>query len=383
MAGGTAEQQRAASYYLDPVMFAKRIMGDDPWATQIEVARALEKPNARVAVKGCHASSKTYGAAELVLWFITRFKDGIAVTTAPTNRQVEDIMWGEIHKAKARSKFPYPPGNLTELNLGTKAIPNFATGFTTDKSDQAAKMSGYHGPHIFFVLDEAPGIPPEILEAIEGAAAGGDVRVLMLGNPTIPGGPFHDAFTSNRETWKTFTIDAYDTPNFAKLRVMADGKLETITALLRSLPEGHPAMCYQPRPYFATPLWARARLKEWGENSPRWQARVRGQFPLQAEDALISLLWLEQAEKREARPAGGRLWAGIDVAGPSEDETVAYVRDGAHVLGFGAWSSADPRGEVVAFLNPFKQRLETSTSTRLVLATILDCISTIRASRSS
>jgi hypothetical protein len=165
--------------------------------------------------------------------------------------------------------------------------------------------------------------------------------------------------------------------------VMADGILETITALLRSLPEGHPAMCYQPRPYFATPLWARARLKEWGENSPRWQARVRGQFPLQAEDALISLLWLEQAEKREARPAGGRLWAGIDVAGPSEDETVAYVRDGAHVLGFGAWSSADPRGEVVAFLNPFKQRLETSTSTRLVLATILDCISTIRASRSS
>ncbi len=47
------------------------------------------------------------------------------------------------------------------------------------------------------------------------------------------------------------------------------------------------------------------------------------------------------------------------VAGPGEDEAVAYVRDGAHLVGFGAWSSADPRGEVVAFLNPFKQKFET------------------------
>jgi hypothetical protein len=34
---------------------------------------------------------------------------------------------------------------------------------------------------------------------------------------------------------------------------------------------------------------------KYGEDSLFWQARVRGQFPEQAEDALISLRWLEAA----------------------------------------------------------------------------------------
>ncbi len=65
-----------------------------------------------------------------------------------------------------------------------------------------------------------------------------------------------------------------------------------------------------------------------GAASPLWQSRVRGQFPIQAEDALISLAWLERA--RNTRQAAiGKLSVGIDVAGPGEDETVAIVRDTA------------------------------------------------------
>jgi hypothetical protein len=45
----------------------------------------------------------------------------------------------------------------------------------------------------------------------EGIRAGGDV--LALGNPTVVSGPFYDAFTVNRASWRTFTISAFDTPN--------------------------------------------------------------------------------------------------------------------------------------------------------------------------
>ena len=78
------------------------------------------------------------------------------------------------------------------------------------------RFQGFHG-RLLIVVDEAPGVKADIWEAIEGIRAGGDVRVLALGNPTIASGPFHDAFTSNRDGWCTFTISAFDSPNLAGL----------------------------------------------------------------------------------------------------------------------------------------------------------------------
>jgi hypothetical protein len=102
--------------------------------------RAMAKPNARVAVAGCHSSTKTYTFAEIALWFVARYKDGIAITTAPTDRQVEAIMWGEIRSALARSRIRFPKTNLTKLSIGEK---NYAEGFTTNKGDQAVRFQGY------------------------------------------------------------------------------------------------------------------------------------------------------------------------------------------------------------------------------------------------
>jgi len=343
---------------LDPVLFLSRILGDDPWDKGIEIARAIEKPNARVAIRGCHSSSKTHTIALLVLWFVTRFKDGVVITTAPTDRQVEDVMWGEIRRACARSKFPFPKPNLKEIKL---AEGNYAIGFTTNNREQGVRIAGYKAMHLMVVFDEAPGIPGEIMDAIRGTGAGGDLRLVLLGNPTIPGGPFYDAFTSKRELWTTITIDAYETPNFERLRELAGVNLEKITELLRALPIDHPALHYEPRPYLARPMWARELLQDWGETSPRWESRVRGRFPTQAEDALISLAWIEAAKNREAKDdKDGKLAVGIDVAGPGEDETVAIARCGPSIIA--SWASAAPEtvawNECQAFLTPFKPRID-------------------------
>lgn len=47
-------------------------------------------------MKACHASGKTFVAAVAVLWWITRFRDGIVVTTAPTWTHVQRVLWGEM-----------------------------------------------------------------------------------------------------------------------------------------------------------------------------------------------------------------------------------------------------------------------------------------------
>jgi hypothetical protein len=258
-----------------PAKFARLHLGDDLWGVQEEMLGALAQPHARVAVKACHASSKTFGAAEATLWCVTSFPDSIVITTAPTDRQVEKELWAEVHLAVARAKsrgYAYPPANLTELRLSKG---NYAIGFSTDKRDHAVRFQGFHAPRLLIILDEAPGIPAEVWQAIDGIRAGGDVRVLALGNPTVAGGPFYEAFTSNRQGWKTFTIDAFDTPNFERLKRMAGGDPsrpavaqreveEAMVAMLRSLPSTDPAIAYAPRPYLVTPRWAQEMLQQWG-----------------------------------------------------------------------------------------------------------------------
>src|SRR5262249_2838956 len=139
----------------------------------------------------------------------------------------------------------------------------------------------------------------------------------------------------------------FDSPNVAgltleQLLVLPDQELDT-----------------NPRPYLVTRRWVREKWHEWGAGHPLWEARVLGQFPTQAEDALISLAWLEEADCRPAMPTGGSLRAGIDVAGPGEDETVLVIADGPSILTLKTWTKSDPRGELVAALAAYKERLET------------------------
>jgi hypothetical protein len=85
---------------------------------------------------------------------------------------------------------------------------------------------------------------------------------------------------------------------------------------------------------------------------------VRGEFPTQAEDALISLAWLLDAQRREAVDTGRNVQAGVDVAEAGEDETVLAIREGPTLLQLKSWRSPDPRGAVLAELAPYRGRLE-------------------------
>lgn len=327
----------------NPCGFSRGILGHDLWWKQEEILTDIDR-HSRVAVKACHASSKTFTAAEAVLWWITRYPDGIVVTTAPTWLQISAILWREIANAVelAQDKILYPPINKTQLNLSAK---NYAIGLSTTES---VRFHGFHGPHILVVIDEAPGVRGVIWDAIEGMRAGGEVKILALGNPTNAGGPFYDAFTKDRDLWATHTISAFDTPNFQgcdleSLLQMTDDELDD-----------------NERPYLVTRRWVYERFRMWGETHPMWEARVLGNFPRQSEDALISLAWLEKAALAEykERPKGKtELSAGIDVAGPGENETVLVVRNGGNIIDMKHWPTADARGEAVAALRQYKDSL--------------------------
>src|SRR5262249_55615694 len=260
----TDDATALAGVVRDPVRFCHGLLRQDLWPLQKVILGAVAS-RSRVAVKACHASRKAFVAAVAVLWFVSRFRDGIVVTTAPTWTQVEKLLWGEIHRAAQSSRLAFPMLNKTELRIGPG---NYAIGLSTN---EGVRFQGFHG-RVLIVVDEAPGVKADIWEAIEGIRAGGDVRVLALGNPTIASGPFHNAFTSNRDGWCTFTISAFDSPNLAGL---------SLDELLM-LPDATLDECA--RPYLVTRRWVREKYAEWGSGHPLWEARVLGQFPTQAED---------------------------------------------------------------------------------------------------
>ena len=332
----------------DPVRFARGILGHAVWDTPAAILRAMAQPHARVAVKACHASSKTFTAAELVIWALTEYERVKIVTTAPTWHQVETLLWGEIHKALKGAPVALPDiaAHLNTTDIKIVQGSRYAEGISTNES---VRFQGYHADEdgvVIIVLDEAPGVGADIYEAINGIRAGGDVRVLAIGNPVVPGGPFYDAFTSQREDWQLFTIDAFDSPNLRGV---------TLPELLAMTPE---QLDDNPLPYLVTRRWVAEQYREYGENHPFWQARVRAQFPTQADDSLFSLAWIEAAAQRPSVAGEGRRQAGVDVAGPGEDETVLYVREGPSVVDFGAWTGSDPRGDVAAALAPHRDKLD-------------------------
>lgn len=300
----------------DPVFFFRQMLRADPWEKQQEILRALSI-HRRVAVRSCHASGKSWLAAGAALWFLQSFPDDtIVATTAPTFRQVEKVIWPEIkaHLSRAAAAGVRFPGRVleTEIKIGDKW---FAFGVATNDPN---RLQGLHAKHVLIIVDEASGISPEMWEAIEANLSGGAAHLLMIGNPTDPTSQFAREFTLLPPGAK-FAISAFDTPNLRAGRIVVPGLI--------------------------SPEWVEDKKRRWGESSPMYVARVLGNFPPAAPDALIPLSWIERAHllweqlarEEEARRAAGepepetRAELGCDIARQGDDFSVFAVKRGRRV----------------------------------------------------
>jgi phage terminase large subunit len=251
-------------YQSDPVSFCREVLGSTPWSKQIEILEAL-RDHPRVTVRAGHGVGKTHVAASAVLWRLHCFSPSVVLTTAPTHRQVKEILWREIRRQQGRARLELP-GEVRETTIKLRD-DTFALGLSTDEPD---RFQGFHSPNILVVVDEASGVPEPIYEAIDGALTTAGARLLLIGNPTRPTGRFADSH--RLPGWQKIHISAFDTPN------LQAGELV--------------------RPELVAPGWVAEKREEWGEESPIYQVRVLGQFPDRADDTLFPLSWIEAAAAR-------------------------------------------------------------------------------------
>jgi phage terminase large subunit len=216
--------------------------------------------------------------------------------TSASARQVKSILWKEVRKQHSRAKFPI--GGVCALDPETGLqLPDGREilGFSTNEPE---KMAGVSGKNLLFIIDEASGVPEEIFEAIEGNRAGG-AKVALFSNPTRTVGTFYDAFHSKSEFWHRLHISSEDSPNVTEGRSVVPG--------------------------LATLDWVNEKRDEWGEESPLYNVRVRGNFPRQGQNVVISLDLIEAALEREPENDDGQLRVGVDVARFGDDESVIQV----------------------------------------------------------
>jgi hypothetical protein len=144
--------------------------------------------------------------------------------TAPTDRQVKNIMMPEISRLyhRAYGRGPELPGRLNAYDIRMENEEWFLTGFKADENHREA-WSGFHAVHTMFIVTEAGGIPDSVFDAIEGNLQG-DSRLLIVFNPNTSIG--YAAKSRKSERWKTFRLSSLAAPNVVERKTAVPGQVD-------------------------------------------------------------------------------------------------------------------------------------------------------------
>ena len=329
---------------VDPVAFAREALGVTLWSKQEEVLRALMEKR-RVAVKSGNGLGKDFTAAVALLWYLHTHDPGIVLSTAPTFRQVRHVLWRQIRTLHRRAERALG-GRMLDTRWEL-AADRYALGLS---ADEAERFQGFHSENMLVVVDEAEGIEDEIYEAIDAVMTSDNVKLLLIGNPTRPSGPFYRAFHDEKGIYKPITISALESPN------VVSGEVE-IAGL-------------------TTAEWVEERRAIWGEASDAYRSRVLGEFPRLGEDVLMAMEDIDEAveegypspqpsptrgegamaEPARGEGAGGQDWSGMFLAG-AERWSSGPVVIGMDVARFGRSRTVlvARRGDVVESVQVFRR----------------------------
>ena len=342
----------------NPNKFAKHVLGVEPWGKQRDILSAIAH-NRKVAVRSCNGAGKTFTAAVAVLWWLMSYDNAIVITTAPSERQVKELLWREIRQLYMPRRDTIG-GKLTRTRLDF-ASNRYAYGFSTNTED---RFQGFHSGNILVIVDEASGVDEFIYYAISGILTTQNAKLLLIGNPHGLAGTFYDAFHKNRKGYHTVHISAFDTPAFTEAGITANNIADMeypdpVDEETADDEQPHPTPHKIPLG-LSTPLWALSTFNEYGPQSSVFQTRVLGDFPSQANDTLIALRDIESAVKRPhvVQPDDKPI-VGLDIARFGDDKTVIIVREGIRVLHIEELRKSDlvnTTGRVITVADEFKAR---------------------------
>lgn len=212
-------------YIEDPVLWAKEYLGIQLWSKQAEIAMSVVD-NKNVVVKAGHEVGKSFLAGLLICWWVDTHWDlpggCFVVSTAPSTKQINAIVWREARRFHALAAKRYKeglvdhplPGYITSqahwrleggIELGYGAKPPDA------KEDT---MSGIHARYVLAVGDEAVGLSESLIDDLGNITSNATSRRFLICNPTNPLSYVAKIFKNDITSWAKHSISVFDSPNF-------------------------------------------------------------------------------------------------------------------------------------------------------------------------
>lgn len=257
----------------------------------------------RISIRSGHGTGKDTSAAWAILWFLATRIYAKVVCTAPTARQLNDILWSEISKWMRDSAIQ-DEFIIQSEKIFHKGAPKewwaraVSPSVKADPADQAETLAGFHGDHLLIVADEASGVEDPVFIPIEGAMTQEDNRAILIGNPTKNKGYFHDTqfHAEISKSWCRFHWDSRDSENVKS----------------------------------EYPIYMASK---YGVESNVFRIRVAGEPPLEDERTLIPLYWAEQCIGKELIVDEEEpIYLGCDIARFGEDKSIILPRHGLKIL---------------------------------------------------
>ncbi len=301
----------------NPSLFVREIIGAEPEKYQDLILQKIAAETYTAAHTG-HGVGKTTVGAWSLLWFMFTRSEAKVVTTAPTWRQVKDLLWTEIHKwarpmqlEKMGWTFPY---DLLTTRLSVRE-EWFATGESTD---DPFKLEGYHAPHIMYIIDEAKGVPDAHFDAMDGGMTTEEAKMVLLSTPGPTRGKLYNV-CSGRENQRLAAIGSPDHWGVIHVNAEDSGNVSQI--------------------YIA------GRKAVWGEDSPTYRMRVKGEFVDVSDDTLVTPAEVEACQELRVedieQPKKPKRIVAIDVARFGSDRSIVAMREGNNVIGFHKYDQMD------------------------------------------
>lgn len=287
------EERRAKMrYFNDPVLWAAEYLGIRPWSKQAEVAMSVVT-NKNVAVKAGHEVGKSWLAGLLICWWVDTRWDlpggCFVVSTAPSTRQINAIVWREVRrfynlakKRFAEGLVDHPlPGYITTdahwrlpdgIELGYGAKPPDGT----DKENGNDTMSGIHARFVFAVGDEAVGLTKGLIGDLANITSNATSRRFLICNPTNPLAYVASIFKRQLSGWTLHTISVFDSPNFHGPGICDPERCKDFEAHQHIEPyEGFPPEVLET---LVDQSYVDDMAEEHGVTSPTYISRVLGEF---------------------------------------------------------------------------------------------------------
>jgi hypothetical protein len=298
-------------YADNPVDFIEVVLGTQLTPEQRQLAESV-RDNAETNVPAGHGLGKTRVAACIALWW-TFAVGGRFISTAPTNRQVTELLWGEIRSMyDAHAKELGGERGMTFIRLTEQAR---GVGYAAADRNLDS-FQGAHAEHLLIIEDEANGISDEIDEGASSCLTGSGNRMLRIGNPSASGTAFEKSceescirlpvWSHPNVAWAYAKVEAGENKWIHRLRPEVAAKILDENGLV--LPqELWPEDC--PRDVISGAVsigWIENIRRKYGEGSAYWLGRVEAIFPQSSGNSIIPRDWFDAARARyDANP---KLW---------------------------------------------------------------------------